>query len=29
LAAQLGVQPPEMPPDAAALADWYAGQLEI
>lgn len=29
LAAQLGVQPPEMPPDAAALADWYAGQLEM
>lgn len=29
LASQLGVQPPEMPPDAAALADWYAGQLEM
>lgn len=29
LASQLGVQPPEMPPDAAALANWYAGQLKM
>ncbi|MGG3283363.1 ATP-binding cassette domain-containing protein [Paenibacillus solani] len=29
LAALLGVQPAEMPPNAAALADWYAGQLEL
>lgn len=29
LADRLGVQPGEMPPDAAALADWYAGQLGL
>lgn len=28
LAAQLGIQTPRMLPDAAALADWYAGLLE-